>query len=158
MAASKYGKYICTELKQNIKLPSFKGDQVIKQGKASGVRPPLEHVIWMDSEVILGAFYSELMWCWPQGRVLDPEEIRNRPGVPPHTHEFDEIMGYFGTNMEDPRDLGGEIELWLEDEKFNLTRSFLCFIPAGMKHCPLKAIRTDRPMFHFTMGPGQVYK
>jgi hypothetical protein len=158
MAESKYGKYICTELKKNIKLPSFKGDQVIVQGKAYGTRPPLEHVIWMDSEVIPGAFYAELMWCWPQGRILTPEQIRKMPGVEPHTHPFHEIMGYFGTDLNNPEDLGGEIELWLEDEQFNLTKSFICYIPAGMRHCPLKAIRTERPMFHFTMGPGQVYR
>jgi hypothetical protein len=41
MAESKYGKYICTELKKNIKLPEFKGDQKIVQGMVGGKRPPL---------------------------------------------------------------------------------------------------------------------
>jgi hypothetical protein len=157
MTESKYGKYICTELKKNIKLPGFKGDQVIRQGAVNGVRPPLEHIIWMDSEVIPGAFYSEIMWCWPTRRILTPAETKKMPGVPPHTHPFTEIMGYFGTNLEDPGDLCGEIELWLEDEQFILTRSFIAYFPAGMVHCPLKHLKQDKPMFHFTMGPGQVY-
>ena len=34
-------------------------------------------------------------------------------------------------------ELGGEIELWLEDEQLIITRSCLVFIPRGMKHCPM---------------------
>ena len=156
MPDSKYGKYICTELKKNIKLPEFKGDQKIVQGDKGSVRPPLEHIIWMDSEVIPGAFYAEIMWCWPT-RTITPEEAARKPGVPPHTHPFDEIIAYFGCDPENPSQLNGEIELWLEDEKFNLTKSFMAYIPAGMVHCPLKHIRQTQPMFHFTMGPGQNY-
>jgi hypothetical protein len=158
MAESKYGKYICTELKKDIKLPGFKGEQVIRQGTLDGKRVPLEHVIWMDSEVIPGAFYAEIMWAWPTMQQLTPEEMARRPGVLPHTHPFPEAMAYFGTDMQNPSDLGGEIELWIEDEKFVLDKSFIAYFPAGVKHCPLKHLWSDRPMFHFTMGPGQVYK
>src|SRR5208337_5580397 len=48
-------------------------------------------------------------------------------------------------------------ELWLEDEQFILNKSFIAYIPAGMKHCPLRIRRIDKPMFHFTLGPGQKY-
>jgi mannose-6-phosphate isomerase-like protein (cupin superfamily) len=60
----------------------------------------------------------------------------------------------FGTNMDDPTDLGAEIEFWLEDEQFFLTKSFLVYIPAGMIHNPLKMYRMDRHIFHYTIGPG----
>ncbi|MBN2243920.1 MAG: hypothetical protein JW793_14635 [Acidobacteria bacterium] len=53
--------------------------------------------------------------------------------------------------------LGGEIEMWIEDEKQVLTRSALLFVPAGMKHCPLILKRVDRPIFHFTVVPGGRY-
>ena len=33
-----------------------------------------------------------------------------------HAHEFDEVVTFIGNNVEDPYDLGGEIEFWLEDE------------------------------------------
>lgn len=153
MAESKYGKYIVTELKQNIQLPDFRKGEEIGQGPLDGTRRMMEHVIWMDSEVVPGSFYSECVWFWP-GQMPPPEEI---VGVPPHSHPFDEVITFFGTNFEDPHDLGGEIELWLEDERFILTKSFLAYIPAGMKHCPLKILRIDRPMFHFTLGPGKLY-
>ena len=158
MAESKYGKYICTELKPNVNLPDFKGDQVIVgQGYENGVRRSLEHVIWMDGGVVPGAFYTEITWCWPTIENLTREEALNKPAVPPHSHPFDEIIGYLGTNMDDPQDLGAEIEFWLEDEQFYLTKSFIVYIPTNMQHCPLRHIWAERPMFHFTMGPGQKY-
>lgn len=73
-----------------------------------------------------------------------------------HTHDCDEIIGFFGSNPEDPYTLGGEIEFWLEDEKHILTKSCLIFVPKGMKHCPLIVRRVDRPIFHFsTVTSGQ---
>ena len=36
MAESKYGKYICTELKQGVVMPGFKGPQTIGQGYLDG--------------------------------------------------------------------------------------------------------------------------
>ena len=147
MLETKYGKYICTELKEEVKLREEKIDRSQRM---------MEHVIWMDNEVIPGAFYSECVWFRP-GHLASPEEMRQRDGLPAHTHPFDEVLAYFGTNIDDPYNLGGEIEFWLEDEKFVLTNSFIAYIPAGMKHCPLKHIRIDRPIFHFTLGPGKMY-
>jgi hypothetical protein len=167
MVKSKYGKYICTELKQGVVMPGFKGDQKIGQGYRDGFRMPLEHVIWMDSEVIPGAFYAECTWQWPDtmkdqrkrtAMVITPEMAKNMPGIKPHSHPFIELFCYFGTNMNDPSDLGGEIEFWLEDEMFILTKSFVCYIPAGMVHCPLRFHRMDAPMFHLTIGSGSKYE
>ena len=158
MTESKYGKYIVTELKKNIKLPSFRPGEKLDEAKP-GEKRMMNHVIWMDSEVVPGSFYSECVWFFP-GFLPPPEEmakISNKKGPEAHTHPFEEILTFFGTNPDDPHDLGGEIELWLEDEQFILDKSFLVYIPAGMKHCPLHILRVDRPIFHFTLGPGQVY-
>ena len=166
MAESKYGKYICTDLKEGVAMPGFKhgGKQTIGQGYLDGYRRNLEHVIWMDGKVIPGAFYAESTWMWSPNMkdqaprpVLSPEELEKMPGITPHAHDFIEILTMFGTNLDDPSDLGGEVEFWLEDEKFILTKSFLVYIPAGMVHCPLKIHRMDAPMFHYTIGPNQSY-
>jgi hypothetical protein len=157
---SKYGNYICTDLKQGVQMPGYKGPQVIGQGYRNGYRMPLEHVIWMDEEVIPGAFYAECTWMWPsdykdqQPRVFDPEMIKKMPGIQPHVHDFPEVLTMFGTNMDDPSDLGAEIEFWLEDEQFFIDKSFLCYIPAGMVHNPFKMWSMKRPIFHYTIGPG----
>jgi hypothetical protein len=152
MAESKYGHLICTDLKRDIQLPAYRqGGQPIGAGEPDGVRPHMEHVIWLDSEVVPGAFYTECAWVWPWGNPSDE-------GVAPHTHPFDEVIAYFGTDLDDPYDLGGEVELWLEDEQFFLTKSFMAFVPAGLKHCPLKHSKIVRPIFHFTMGAGKEYR
>ena len=163
MAESKYGKYICTDLKQGVVMPGYKGPQTIGQGMMDGFRRPLEHVIWMDGEVIPGAFYAEVNWQWPPSmpgqrpRLFTPEMVKKMPGIQPQAHKFTEILTMFGTNFDDPTDLGAEVEFWLEDEKFMIDKSFLAYIPAGMVHCPLKMYRFDRPIFHYTTGPGQIY-
>ena len=163
MAESKYGKYICTELKQGVVMPGYKGPQTIGQGMMDGYRRPLEHVIWMDSEVIPGAFYAECTWMWPPSmpgqrpRLITPEMARASAGIQPHTHPFPEVLTIFGTNVNDPSDLCGEIEFWIEDEQFMLTKSFLAYIPAGVSHNPMKIHRMDAPMYHYTVGPVQIY-
>jgi hypothetical protein len=166
MAESKYGKYICTELKKEIELPGYRAweKEIIGQGEVRGHRRHMEHVIWLDSEVIPGAFYSECVWFWPESmtgvpmRVITPEQAEAQVGVPPHAHAFPELLSYFGTDMEHPEELYAEIEFWLEDEKFILDKSFVVYIPAGMTHCPLRTHRMERPLFHFTIGPGQMYR
>ena len=74
-----------------------------------------------------------------------------------HSHDSDEIIGFFGSDPQNPHDLGGEIEFWLEDEKYILTKSCLIFAPKGMKHCPLILRRVDRPIFHFSTVSGGQY-
>ena len=69
-----------------------------------------------------------------------------------HTHDFDETVGLLGTVREDPHSLGGEIELWLEDEKYTLTKSCMIYCPAGLKHCPLRVVRVDQPIFFLAVS------
>ena len=142
MAERKHDKYIITKAKSDLTLPDFRRKLV---DDAQGSITPL---IYLDSDILKGAFYVECAW-FLKGR----DEADNEA----HTHPFDEVITFFGTNFEDPHDLCGEIELWLEGEKFVMTKSFLAYIPAGMKHCPLKILRIDRPIFHFTLGPGKMY-
>jgi hypothetical protein len=174
VAKSKYGKYITTELKRGIVMPGFKGPQQIAQGYRDGYRLGLEHVIWMDNEVLPGAFYGEYTWQWPNTmkdqskaqrmmmqmpELVTPELVKSGkvPGIIPHSHPFIEIFSYMGTNVDDPTELGGEIEFWLEDEKLVLTKSFMIYIPPNMQHCPLVFRKMEKPMFHLTLGPGDKY-
>jgi len=111
-------------------------------------------IVYLDKEVVPGAdFYVEALWFWP--RECSPDDP---PGVPAHSHPFDEVIAFFGTNPEDIRDLGGEVELWIDGEKNLIDRSFMAFVPAGVEHCPLRITRIERPIFHFTAGPGEMYE
>jgi len=138
----KYDKYIITKTKSDLTLPEFRRE---RGDIATGLKTPL---IYLDDDVLKGAFYVECVWFW---KGSDKSE------VDAHTHPFDEVITFFGTNPNDPEDLCGEVEMWLEDEKHILTKSCLIFVPKGMKHCPLIIRRVDRPIFHFTAGPAAKY-
>ena len=62
-----------------------------------------------------------------------------------------------GTNPEDPYDLCGEVEFWIDGEQNIIDRSFIVFVPAGIKLGPLSIRRIDRPIFRFTAGMGTSY-
>lgn len=67
-----------------------------------------------------------------------------------HTHDCDEVIAFIGSNPDDPHDLGGEIEIWLDDEIYLLKKSTIVVAPKGLVHCPLIIRRVDRPILHFT--------
>ncbi len=132
MTESKYGKYIVRELK----IPESK--QKVAEFYATYAR----RVLWMDEDVVEGSFHMNTSWFLKASTTT--EDV-------PHTHDSDEIIAFFGSDPDNPYDLGGEVEIWLEDEKHILTTSSLIFVPRGMKHCPLILNRVDRPIFHFTV-------
>jgi mannose-6-phosphate isomerase-like protein (cupin superfamily) len=154
MNESRYGQYFVTELKQGVRLPSFRHGEIPGEPTLGQVRR--EHVLWVDSEIVPGCFYSEYAWLFPEQKGAAEVHAASGPG--PHTHPFDEVVSFVGTNQDDLTDLGGEIELWLEDHQFVLTRSFLVYIPAGMRHRPLKIRRIERPIFQYVLGSGLTYE
>jgi hypothetical protein len=108
-----------------------------------------KRVLRMNDQIVEGAFHMETAWYLRAA----PEGIQDRP----HVHDTDEIIGFFGSDPANPYDLGGEIEIWLADDKHVIDRSTLLFIPAGMKHCPLNITRVDRPIFHFIAVTSRQY-
>ncbi len=138
MSESKYGKYVVTDLV----VPEEKKKIEADYSKYA------RRILWMDENVVEGAFHMNTAWYLKEAATLEDK---------PHVHDADEIIGFFGNDPGNPHDLGGEIEIWLEDEKQVITKSALLFVPAGMKHCPLILKRVDRPIFHFTTVPGGRY-
>ncbi len=109
-------------------------------------------LLWLDDEVSKGAFYLECHWLWsmPATETFSADES--------HSHDFDEVLGFTGSRQENPHDLGAEIDIWLEDEKYTITESCLIFIPRGMKHLPMTFKRIDSPFMFFTTGNGKMYR
>lgn len=161
----KYGKYIVTEFYDKFQLPEERAWEKAIMGRGpleDGLRRMMEHMVWMDSNVIPGAFYAEAVWFWPPsitGRVITPPKPgeENKHGIPPHAHTFPELLSYYGTDMNNPRNIGCQIEIWLEGEKYVFDKSFVLYIPENVVHCPLKMHNMTMPLFHFTMGPGESY-
>lgn len=125
----KYAKYVVTE-PQPQKLPPLPAGTVT-------------NMAYLDNEVVKGAWNVICAWFWPR-----KEAITVIPD--PHHHDQNEVVAFFGSDPKNPLDLCGEVEFWMEDQKLTLTKSGLVYIPAGMKHSPLKLIRVDRPIFHFS--------
>ncbi len=133
MAESRTAKYIVSQLKPDLFDKEF-NERYSRWAK---------RLLWLDNSVVEGAFQMNCSW------YMKPSD-QSTPQGNGHTHDCDEILGFFGSNPDDPYDLGGEVEFWLEDEKHIITKSSMVFIPKGMKHCPLIIRRVDRPIFHFS--------
>ncbi|HSW58202.1 MAG TPA: hypothetical protein VLH15_07360 [Dehalococcoidales bacterium] len=141
MSDFKHGKYVVTQPKQNLVVPQWGGNLSAETST---------RVMYLDSEVIKGAFYVECVWFWPTDR-----EDKGSPD--PHTHNYDEVIGFFGTDPKDLNDLGAEIELYIDGERNLMNQTFLAFIPRGIVHCPLNILKITRPVFHFATGQGKSY-
>jgi hypothetical protein len=109
------------------------------------------HMLGLNDRVAAGAMYFDAVWMTGlHGTHGVQVEIQ-------HAHDFDEILGFFGSNTKSPRDLDGEIELWLEDEQYFITKSSLVFVPKGMNHLPLYFRRIGSPILFLTAGNGTSY-
>lgn len=140
MMEMKNSKYIVQGITPEMKNMSY-------AGKPQDIPPEnAKRIAWMDDHIVEGSFYTEAVWIWKgdEGSVEKP-----------HTHDYDEVLTFFGSDFTNPDDLNGEIELWLEDEKYMFTKSTMVFIPKGLKHCPLIIRRVDKPIFHYTAGMGK---
>jgi hypothetical protein len=66
-----------------------------------------------------------------------------------HTHPFDEMFLFLGTDPCDTLDLGGEAEFWLGEgdgaEKFTINKATGVFVPAGLAHNPLYFKKVKNP-------------
>jgi hypothetical protein len=124
MAELKYANYIIT------KWPH-------KHKRAEG-HPVSNFILGLNDSVVKGAFTVNCSWVAPGP---------NTDTIAAHDHPFDEVLAFIGTNPEDTSDLGAKAELWMDDEKYIITKSFLVFIPKGLKHCPLTVRDVKRPTF-----------
>ena len=134
------GKYILQELHDpNMGTPEYQ--EMYKKFS--------RRILWIDNNVVPGAFQMNTAWYHDI-----PEK---NPVFEEHVHEYDELIGFFGSNPDDPYDLGAELEVTIDGETHLLTKTSLIFCPAGMKHMPLKFNRIDRPIFHFSVVVGPEY-
>jgi hypothetical protein len=135
-----YGKYIV----QNLQEPNWFTEKMKEHYKTYA-----ERILFIDSHVIPGAFQMNTSWFFRP----TPEN----PALGEHVHNFDEMLGFYGSDPTDPHNLGGEINIHIEGEKYVLIKSSLIFIPGGVKHMPLSVERVDKPIFHFSVAMNPEY-
>jgi hypothetical protein len=137
-------RYFITELAQKVKkfepIPTWTPQEA-------------KRLLFLDNDVIPGSFYMSVSWFWPG--EWPPLKPGAEPRIKAHKHDFDEIIGFVGTNPDDINDLGGEIELWIDGKKNIIDKSFMVFVPANVMHCPLNILKAERPIFHFNCAPAK---
>ena len=109
------------------------------------------HLLSLNDSLAKGALYYDAVWM---------QDLHGAHGVQvevQHSHDFDEILGFFGSNQANPRELNAEIELWLEDEQYIIDKTALVFVPRGMNHLPLYFRRIGSSVLFFTVGNGTSY-
>ena len=161
-----YDKYICTTLEKRHLLPPPTPEQRDRL-VAMGRRIPMEHVHWIDEDVIPGAYYGETTWMWPPEH---PHQVMweqlaaegyETPNMFPHAHGFPELLAWWGANPDDPTDIG-PMGMQIADEIIPLESSWVAYVPADIPHMPVfhSGVRSQihtRPTLHWTSGPGGVY-
>ncbi len=136
----KYGKYVVQTLQAPVT-----GDAAFQEM----YRKFASRILWMDGNVVPGAFQMNTAWYYAV-----PERD---PVFPEHSHPEDELIGFFGSDPDDPYDLHAEIEVAIDGERRLLTRSTMMFVPGGISHMPMRILRVDRPVFHFSIVNGTEY-
>jgi len=133
MSESKYGHLIVNQLKYEPPMsPEFKE---IYNSFA-------KRILWIDDHVVPGSFQMNTSW------------YKSVPEVDPifeeHAHASQEIIGFYGTDPENPYELNAEIEIIIDGEAHSITSSSLMYIPPNVPHA-LRILRVDKPVFHFSV-------
>jgi len=142
MVAKKTQKYAKNILTEDLMPPRPK--EYVKMMDAQAKKGAvLDRTMMMaiQDAFVKGSFFAGCEWLWelPGGK---PVQIETE-----HHHDFDEVILFVGSNRNNPRNLGGEIEVWMGGEPYSITKSSYIFIPKGLKHCPIIIKRIDTPIF-----------
>lgn len=108
-----------------------------------------KRILHLGDDTIKGAFSVECVWYLKGSDKILAEA---------HSHDFDEAIAFIGSDADNPHDLGGEIDLWLDGEKHILTKSCVVYLPKGLVHCPMVVRKVNSPIFHFATLPVGTYK
>jgi hypothetical protein len=133
----------------------------VEKAKADPAYPPyqpepdpkiVKPVITVDDQVVPGAeLFSETKWILPgaDGQIKLCES---------HTHEFGEMLGFYGFNYDNIQDLGAEIEIVIDNEINIVDRSFAAYLPPGVQHGPIIVRNVQRPIFWVCSGRAPRYE
>jgi hypothetical protein len=149
MVARKYEKYIIKDDKSPP--PPAEMLKRMEAQRKTGNYTVSTHMFQLTEAVARGAFYVDCVWLWEQkGNGGVYTEIS-------HAHDWDEVWVFAGTDRDNPRELGAELDFWLGDEQYIVDKSCIVYIPRGLKHGPCGMRRLDRPVLFMTMGNGTSY-
>lgn len=109
-----------------------------------------ERIAWIDGDVVPGAFQMNTAWY---SAVPERDPIFEE-----HVHDdCSELIGFLGSDPDNPQDLGGQIEFTINGEPHLLTKSSIIFLPPGVAHNPMRILKVDRPILHFSVVSKTTY-
>jgi hypothetical protein len=131
---------------------TYNNNRVEKYAPVNGYLPPapegfLTRLLWIDGQKLKGAPYMESVWF----------HRKNDTGPEEHSHDFDEIIGFLGSDPHKPDALNAEIRFFLGNEEITILKSCIIYIPRGLKHSPIIVPKLDRSIIHFSGGNGGDY-
>jgi hypothetical protein len=131
---------------------TYNRNRIEKYAPVDGYLPPapegfLTRLLWIDGQKLKGAPYMESVWF----------HTTNDTGPETHVHDFDEVIGFIGSNPDSPQDLGAEIRFFLDGDEATITKNCIAYVPRGTAHSPLLVPRLNSPIIHFSGGNGGSY-
>ena len=130
MSEKKYEKYVTTDVLED--------SNWIRGGKSYWVRGSK---VWDGVPYEIGMRYHE--------RPMKPKRLSNS-----HKHDFDQILGFLGSNPDDMAEFDAELHIYLgeEREKYIITSPCAILVPAGLYHCPLEFVKVNKPFFFYEVN------
>ncbi len=141
MTESRWSKYLVTDPKLVSDMAHHRFEDI------RGFSYPTP--VYVDEELLPEAeSWLDVVWIWDK---TYPEEI---PGL--HSHPFNEILLFVGSDPHNLSDLGGVAEFGMGDgdeaETITLTSTSAIYVPAGLPHGPLVFKQVDRPILSIAIG------
>ena len=64
-------------------------------------------------------------------------------------HDSDEILIFVGNDLENPEDLCAEVQLQLENDILDITKTSVVYVPAGTAHGNIRVKNLRKPVFYY---------
>jgi len=132
-------------------MPETKYGKYIVRGSNPNETRVSRKIAGIDDARIPGSFHFVFTW-------VHPWEASNKTHGP-HVHPVPELLGYFGSDPNNPFDLGAELDIYMgeEMEKHTFNQSSLIYIPPNLPHAPIVIKKMERPyIFIYTMPSGKI--
>jgi hypothetical protein len=101
----------------------------------------------MSNNLVPGCnIYIEGGWVWGM-----PEP---NPHIFEHVHDYEEIVIHFGTDYENPEELGAEIDFFVGGQPLKVDKTSAVFVPRGVRHGPLVWRTYISPHLEMAIMPG----
>ncbi len=139
MAERKYEKNFLSDLV----LPKESQERLADYNKRA------TRILWLEDFIMADAPSIILSWYW---------KATEEATTPAHTHDYDEVLGFIGSDPQNPQELYGEVEMWIDDEQYFIDKSTLVLCPKGVKHCPLRVVRADKPILFMAFSMSTKYQ